>query len=102
MFDHRAFQCPGFVVKFQLGHAGLVKRIDQFAVDIELQLGMCGIADPNRLRAFVARQPADLPFRQAPLAHDAVHDLHIRRRAGRGTQQPIVPGGGFLGITGVH
>ena len=102
MFDHRAFQCPGFVVKFQLGHAGLVKRIDQFAVDIELQLGVCGIADPNRLRTFVTRQPAGLPFQQARLAHNAVHDLHVRRPTGRGAQQPIVPGGSFLGIAGVH
>ena len=102
MLQHRAFQRPGALVEFQLGHARLMKRVDQFAVDVELQLGVRGVADPNRLRAFVAGQPAGLPFQQAPLAHDAVHDLHVGRRSGHRAQQPIVPGGGFLGVAAVH
>ena len=102
MLQHRAFQVPGPFIELQLGHARLVKRVDQLAIDIELQLGMRGIADPDRLRAFIAGQPARFPFQQAALAHDAVHDLHIGRRARHRAQQPIVPGRGFLGVAAVH
>ncbi len=63
---------------------------------------MRGVADPHRLGAFVAGQPGSLPFQQAALAHDAVHDLHIGRRARGCPQQPTVPGGSFLGIARVH
>ena len=55
-----------------------------------------------RLRAFVARQPCCLPFQEASLAHDAIHDLHIGRRARRRAQQPAVPGRRLLGIARVH
>jgi len=79
MIDHRTPQCPGRFVKLQPGYARLMKRVDQFAVDIELQLRMRGVADPDRQRAFVTGQPARFPFQQASLAHDAVHDLHICR-----------------------
>ena len=102
MLDHRACERPGFVIEFQLGQAPLVKRIDQFAVHVELQLGMRGIADPDRPGAFIAHQPVRLPFQQAPLAEDAVHDLHVLRRAGGGAQQPIVPGQRLFGVAGVH
>ena len=63
---------------------------------------MRGVADPDRLRALIARQPAGLPFQQPPLAHDAVHDLHVGRRSRHRAQQPIVPGQRFLGIARVH
>ena len=63
---------------------------------------MRGVADPHRLCAFVAGQPCGLPFQQATLAHDAVHDLHVGGRTRRRPQQPAVPGGGFLGVAGVH
>ena len=102
MLQYGAFQIPRSVIELQLGHPRLMKRVHQFAIDVELQLGMRGIADPNRLCTLIAGQPARLPFQQAALAHDAVHDLHVGRRSRRGTQQPIVPGGSFRGIAGVH
>jgi hypothetical protein len=102
MLQHRAFQVPGSVVELQLRHARLVEGVDQLAIDVELQLRVRGIAGPNRLRAFVARQPVRLPFQQTPLAPDAIHDLHLVGRAGGRAQQPTVPGRCFLGVTGVH
>ena len=102
MFEHLAFEVPGSVIQLQLGHPRLMKCVDQFAVDVELQLGMRGIADPDRLRALVTGQPARLPFEQAALAHDAVHDLHAGRRPRHRAQQPIVPARRFLGIARVH
>ena len=65
MFQHRAFQSPALVVELQFGHARLVKGVDQLAVDVELQLRMRGIADPDRPRAFIAGQPIRLPFQAA-------------------------------------
>ena len=102
MLQHRAFQFPAGVIHLELGHTPLMKGVDQFAIDIELKLRMRGVADPHRLRALVAGQPCGLPFQKSALAHDAVHDLHVGRRAGRGAEQPIVPGGSFRGIAGVH
>ena len=55
VLQHRAFERPGAFVEFQRRHPRLVKRVDQLAIDIELQLGMRGIADANRLSAFVTR-----------------------------------------------
>ena len=102
MLQHGAFQCPTSFIELELRHARLVKGVDQFAIDVELQLRMRGVADPHRLRAFVAGQPTRLPFQQAALTHDAVHDLHIGRRPRNRPQQPIVPGGSFFGVAGVH
>ena len=102
MIQHDAFQIPRTFVELQLGHARLMECVDQLAIDIELQLRMRGIADPHRQRAFIPRQPVRLPFQQAALTHDAVHDLHMRRRAGHRAQQPIVPAQGFLGVAAVH
>ena len=102
--DDRARRIPDprALVELQLGHARLMEGVDQLAIDIELQLRVRGIADPHRPRAFIAGQPVRLPFQQAALTHDAVHDLHMRRRAGRRAQQPIVPAQGFLGVAAVH
>ena len=102
MLEHRTFQRPAAFVELELGHPRLVKRINQFAIDVELQLRMGGIADPHRQRALIAGQPVRFPFQQAPLAFDAVHDLHIFRRTRHRTQQPVMPGGSLAGVTGVH
>src|SRR4029078_5961671 len=102
MLEYRAFYCPGASIQFELGGSPLMECVDQFAVDVELQLRMRGIADPHWLRAFVAGQPFGLPFQQAALPHDAVHDLHVGGRARRCPQAPLGPGGGFLGVARIY
>ena len=102
MIQHGAFHRPAGFIQFKFCHAPLVKGVDQFAVDVELQLRVRGVADPHRLCALVAGQPGGLPFQEAVLAHDAVHDLHVRRRTRCRPQQPAVPCGGFLRVAGVH
>ena len=37
------------------------------------------------------QQPGGFPLQQPPLAGDAIHDLHVDRRAGNRTQQPVMP-----------
>ena len=64
MLEHRTFQRPAFLVEFKLCHPRLMKRVDQLAIDIELQLRMSGIADPYRQRALIAGQPVRLPLQQ--------------------------------------
>src|SRR5215208_7834770 len=40
---------------------------------------------------WLARQPGQLQFSQAPLAFDAVHDLQLLRSTGDGAQEPFPP-----------
>ena len=79
-----------------------VQRVHHLAVDVELQLAVRGVADAHRLRALVAGEPRHLPFGQAPLAGDAVHDLHLVGAAGDGAQQPVAPRLRLLVVAGVH
>ena len=39
-----------------------MEGVDQFAIDVELQLRVRGIADPHRLRAFIAVQASPPPI----------------------------------------
>ncbi len=63
---------------------------------------MRGIADPHRHGFFVARQPVRGPFRQPPLAAEAVHDLQLVGTAGHRAQQPLAPRLRLFVITGMH
>ena len=91
VIEKRALHGPGVFVYGQFPAAPLMECIHDLAKDIELQLGSGGIANSHRFGSLIARQPRDLPFRQAPLAQQAVHDLHLRRLAGHGAQQPRLP-----------
>ena len=67
-------------------------RVDDLAIDVELKLLVRGIADADRRDAFIAGQPGKLHLGEPALAGQAVHDLHLRRLAGDGAQQPVAPG----------
>ena len=71
--------------------ASLEERIHHFAVDIQLQLGGRGVANADRFGTFVAGEPRDFPFIEAPLAAEAIHDLHLCGITGHGTPQPLPP-----------
>src|SRR5258708_40295166 len=43
MFEYGAFQRPASFVELEFGHPRLVERVDQLAIDVELQLGMSGV-----------------------------------------------------------
>ena len=57
----------------------LVERLDDLAVDVELELVRRAVSDADRLRALVAAEPGKLELGQPPLACDAVHDLEVLR-----------------------
>lgn len=102
MLQHLALQRPGLAIEREIRVAPLMEGVDQFAIDVKLQLRMCGVADPHRLRALIAGKPIGLPFEQPAFAVDAVHDLHAGRIAGDRAQQPIVPGRCLFGVAVVH
>ena len=80
VFEEFTLEIPSPTIQLQLGNSRLMKHIHQFAIDIELQLAMRGVADPDRQSSLVTRQPIGFPFRQPTLPQDPVHDLHIGRR----------------------
>ena len=77
---------------------GLVERLGDLAVDVELQLRRGGVADPHRPRPLVAGQPLELPLVEAPLAGDPVHDLQLAGIAGDRPQQPLAPRLGLVAV----
>ena len=54
---------------------GGVRRLDQFAVDVELQLLHGSVANPDRLRSAIALQVVEHIFGEAVVSVDRVHDL---------------------------
>src|SRR5262245_62311682 len=52
-----------------------VQRVEQLAVDVELTLPPCAVADPDGARVAPAAQVRELALAQVVLPRDAVHDL---------------------------
>ena len=73
---------------------------DDLAVDVQLELLGCRVADPHRLGALVAGKLRQLVLGQPPLAADPVHDLDLRRVAGAGTQQVVAERDRLVGVPG--
>ena len=68
-----------------------VQRVDDLAVDVELELVRRVVSDANGLRSLVALEPGELELDQPPLARDAVEDLEVLRRSGDRAEQPLPP-----------
>ena len=98
--DHHDDQGPGFDHPVGAHAMGGEDAADQFAIDVELALGMGLVADANRLRAGEPGQAVDLVFLKPALAVQAVHDLQVRRRSRGRAHQPVLPGLGLLAIAG--
>src|SRR5205807_10230631 len=58
---------PGVGIALEPKAAAGVERIAQLAVNIELQLFMCRIADPHRAAVLVTGEPLDPEFGEPPL-----------------------------------
>ena len=86
-----AGQAPRRVGRLEALVARLVQSVDDLAVDVELPLIGCAVADPNGLRPFVPAEPGQLELREPSLTGDAVHDLQILRRAGDRAEEPVAP-----------
>src|SRR4051812_40115655 len=80
----------------------LVERIENLAVDIELQLFGRSVSHAHGPRLLVALEPFELALVEAALAGEAVHDLEIRGIAGDGAEQPRSPLLGFPDVARVE
>src|SRR5271168_2542774 len=75
----------------QAAQMGVIERVENFAIDVELGLVCRTIADAYRARAFIARQPRRLPLAQPALAAEPIHDLDLVGAAGDRAKQPVAP-----------
>src|SRR6185437_9041704 len=56
-----------------------IERVHDLAEDVELLLGVGGIADADRRAALEAGEPGELVLVEAPLTADPIHDLDFGR-----------------------
>src|SRR6266700_5305577 len=97
-----ALKIPSFCEILQTAGPRMVQRVHDLAENVDLQLSRGSVADPDRLRALVARKPGHLPFGKPFLAGKPVHDLNLRGTSRRRSQQPIAPGARFVVVSGIH
>src|SRR5215467_6470981 len=97
-----ALHRPAFFVSAKTALPRLMQRIHYLTENIELKLVVRGVADAHRPGIFVARKPGHFPFRQTPLAAQAVHGLDLAWTARRSPQQPLAPLLRLVVVTGVH
>ena len=74
----------------------------ELAVDVELQLSRCGVADTDRRRALVPVEVRQLVLVEPPLAAEPVHDLDVLGVAGDRAHDPVAPARRFLDVPGGH
>ena len=77
------------------GVLGLEEAVEHFAVDVELNLAGCRVADAHGEGVFIAGEPADFPLEELAFALEAVHDLDLVGTAGEGAEEPVLPRGRF-------
>ena len=84
------------------GHDAEECDTDDLAVDVELELLRCGIANPDRPGVLVAGKVLQLELSQAPLPRDSVHDLDLGRVARADSHQVVPEGHCLLRVAGVE
>ena len=82
--------------------ACLVQRVDDLAVDVELELFGGGIADSYRRRALLSGQPLHFVLGESTFTAGAVHDLQVRGIARDRAEQPVAPLHGFFHVPRRH
>ena len=80
--DDRLFDPSSVLSSFDAGTARYVEDVQQFAVNVNLLLARGRIADPDRRRAAIARQPRCSPFVEVAAAVEPIHDLDVLGSAG--------------------
>src|SRR5215218_7282167 len=93
---------PGVLALGHLPLPRLMQRVHDLAEHVDLELPVRRVPDTYRSRAFVAGKPRRLPFEQATLATEAIHDLHLVRAARGGAQQPVAPRERLVVVASVH
>jgi hypothetical protein len=78
----------------------VVEGVEEFSIDVELELFGGGVAHTDGSRIFVAWEPSDFPLDELALAFEAIHDLDLIGAAGDGAEEPVLPGGSFFVVAG--
>ena len=104
VLEQRRLHRPGIVggVRRRRRDPHEVQRAECLAVDVELELAAGRVADVDRSRSLVSREPAELVLGEASLAVQPVHDLQLGGLPGRGSQEPAPPGRGFFVVAARH
>src|ERR1700720_223374 len=76
--------------------------VGDLAIDVELQLLGCVIANAHWRGVLIAGQPRDNQFRQPSLPAHAIHDLDLTRTAGNSPGKPVPPGARFVVVAEIH
>ena len=84
---------PGRSVRLEPGVARDVQRVEDLAVDVQLELVDRGVADAHRPGVLVPWQPVERQLRKPPLAGGAVHGLQLRRITAGSAKEPVAPRG---------
>ena len=82
MREQLVLQIPAGTGRAQAADPRMMQRVGDFAIHVELQLRMRFIADADRLRALVARQPRHDPFQAPPFAGNSIEGLDLVGTAG--------------------
>src|SRR5688572_15952507 len=77
---------------------GLIGRVQDLAIDVELALVGGGIAHPYGPRIGEPRQPGDSPLLDAALPGHAIYDLHLAGIARHRPQEPLAPSGRLIAV----
>src|SRR4029077_11245344 len=80
--------------------AAKIECVDDFAVYIQLELIVSGVAGSHRCGIFVARKPRKLQFRKTSFATQAINDVEFGRLAGNCAHDPLAPLAGLIQISG--
>ncbi len=80
----------------------LVKRVHDFAENVELELIRRRIADANGFRVLVAGKPGNDAFDEPALTRKAIDDLHLLGAARHRAAQPGAPLPRLVPVAGVH
>src|ERR1700683_4766110 len=75
-------------------------RVQDLAVDVELELVDRFVADTDGGRALVAGEVVEVELGEAPFSFDAVHDLHLGWVPPYGAPPPAHPRRRLLGVPG--
>ena len=91
MGDERAFERPALLACGEPGVARDIEGVEHLAVDVELELLRRRRCQCARACALVAGEPGIFELVEPPLSGHPIHGLHVVRRAGDRTQQPLMP-----------
>ena len=98
MLDQRPLDVPGLRAEIEPVLAGGMEDVENLAEDVELELAVGAVADPDGSAALVAGEPVGDQLALQALARHPIHDRHLRGAPGGGAEEPLGPALGLLTV----